>query len=111
MVALYSRASVSLDDFGAGWFGSAVLESLSCRCPVITWVDPVFMIDRYQWHPLLLARSESEIAGQLDRMFLLTQDERTDLADRSRHWVQSHFTARSTASNYLDIFRGSGVLL
>lgn len=70
MIELYSLASVCMDDFGTGgWFGSVVVEALSCSCPVITWVSPEFMEEHYEWHPILLAQTKAEIKEQLIKIY------------------------------------------
>lgn len=103
MIAVYSVASVCLDDFGAGWFGSVVVEALSCECPVITWVSPEFMKDYYDWHPILLAQTTHDIGERLGELFHLDAESYTRLRSDSRRWVQTNFTEQNTVSRYTHI--------
>lgn len=103
LVELYSLASVCLDDFGAGWFGSVVVEALSCECPVITWVSPDFMDEYYAWHPILLAQFANEIAGRLESLFHLDADSYSKLRSSSRKWIELNFTEQNTVRRYAEI--------
>lgn len=97
LLELYSAADVCLDDFGAGWFGSAALECLACETPLITWVSPEFLYRQYLWHPLLLARSREEISLQIARIYATLPEERADLGRTGRDWVRRYFSSLTTA--------------
>lgn len=103
LIELYSLASVCLDDFGAGWFGSVVVEALSCECPVVTWVSPDFMEAHYDWHPILLAQFASDIGERLVELFRLDAKSRAKLKSDSRKWIELNFTERNTVTRYAQI--------
>ena len=87
LIQFYSRVNAVFDDFGAGWFGSVVVEALSCECPVITYVTEEMMQNMYGWHSLLIAKTAEDIR---DRLLQLHRD--PDLAEKigkeSRRWIQ-----------------------
>jgi glycosyltransferase involved in cell wall biosynthesis len=105
MIELYSLATVCLDDFGAGWFGSVVVEALSCSCPVITWVSQEFMEEYYEWHPILLAQTAGEIKEQLLKIYQLNKEEYKSLSTRSRLWASEYFTEDNTLKRYREAIK------
>lgn len=109
--AVFSRANVALDDFGAGWFGSAVLESLAFGCPMITWVPPSYMSKAFPDHPLLLAREPLEIANNLRAVWARTSEEQQSARRINRLWVHSNFSGNATVQNYKNVLKHAGFLL
>lgn len=103
LIDLYSLANVCLDDFGAEWFGSVVVEALSCECPVITWVSPDFMEDYYDWHPILLAQFAPDIGERLVELFHLDAKSYAQLRSDARRWVELNFTEQNTVKRYSQI--------
>ncbi|MBT9585627.1 hypothetical protein IV102_19960 [bacterium] len=87
LVELYSASDVVADDFGAGWFGSIVVEALSIGRPVVTYVDEQVMSQLYPYHPLVNARLPDEIAAAL--VHLSQQPHlRQELGLKGRQWVE-----------------------
>jgi glycosyltransferase involved in cell wall biosynthesis len=108
MAHLYARADVSINEFGAGWFGWAALESMSCGVPVISRIDPRGMTALYgdDW-PWCHAADARELADQLERL-ATNPDDRAALGARCREWIQEHhgtgpagdLSARSTIASW-----------
>ena len=79
-------SSVVLDDFGAGWYGSLVVEALSCEVPVISHVPDDVMSEMFEWHPIQNAASSEDIMFALLSLYR-NKDLRSELAIKSRTWV------------------------
>lgn len=98
LIQLYSLSDVVLDDFGAGWYGSVVVEALSCSCPVITHV-PKAIMSKFPWHPIQNAKAKEEISEML--RFLYSQPlKKEEIGIQSRRWVEE-FHSASTVSDSL----------
>jgi glycosyltransferase involved in cell wall biosynthesis len=98
--ALYGAADVVADDFGVGWFGLVTLEGLAAGRPVLTYVEPSVMDALYPDHPLVLARTPTEVAAQLER--LADADERARIGEAGRRWVIQHHAAPAVARQYVE---------
>jgi glycosyltransferase involved in cell wall biosynthesis len=95
LIQLYSLADVVLDDFGAGWYGSVVVEALSCACPVITYVQNGVM-SKFPWHPIQVAKSKNEILKSLQFLYR-NVDMRQRIAADSRRWVEEYHSEKSVS--------------
>lgn len=94
LLGLYAASHVTADDFGAGWFGSIVLEACACERPVLTYVDEGAMARMYPWHPFVNAHTPGEIADALGRLHA-SPAERAAIGSRGRAWVaEFHATGR-----------------
>jgi glycosyltransferase involved in cell wall biosynthesis len=89
MIDIYSISSAVMDDFGAGWYGSVVVESLSCATPVVTYVPEQALLDEFSWHPLQLAQSEKEIADRLHKLYLDNEYFKM-VSEKSVRWINDH---------------------
>lgn len=94
MISEYRRATVTLDDFGAGWYGSIVVEALSCGSPVITWVSPAILAE-FDWHPLLVAQDADMISAHLAFLFRASEREMAQVKSRGRDWIKQYHSAAS----------------
>lgn len=102
MIPLYSNASATMDDFGAGWFGSVVVEAMACESPIVTFVSEARMASAGN-PPILVAQTADEVANQLlklhrDRELVGT------LGRESREWVGSHHGEQAIRGAYLNLF-------
>lgn len=102
MIPLYSSASATMDDFGAGWFGSVFVEAMACESPVVTFVSEARMASAGN-PPILTAQTADEVANQLlklhrDRELVGT------LGRESREWVGSHHGEQAIRGAYLNLF-------
>lgn len=86
MIDLYSISNAVLDDFGAGWFGSIVVESLACSAPVVTYVPEKLMQRMFPWHPFLIAQTPEQIADALYKLYVNKIYEQ-NVRDKSRQWA------------------------
>lgn len=90
MVHLYGAADVTVNELGAGWFGWAALESMSCGVPVISRIDHQGISQLYgedwEW---IHASDSCAVATELAR---LAKDPkgRALKGIRSREWVLRH---------------------
>lgn len=101
LIELYAASDVVGDDFGAGWFGSVVVEGLaSCR-PVISYVDEPAMSKLYPWHPLVSVREPEQIAASLKKLW---QDKsyRYDLGVKGRQWAETYHSPAGGGRIYVD---------
>lgn len=98
MVGVYSLADVVLDDFGAGWFGAAVLEALSCSCPVITYVPEAIMSAEFPWHPIISAREISEITNELFELYR-SIELRRKIGDAGRRWIEEFHSEEASSKH------------
>ena len=69
LIDVYSLSDVVLDDFGVGWYGSAVVEALSCGAPVISYVPDEFMRQIVSWHPIINAQYPEDIARCIHKLY------------------------------------------
>lgn len=104
LIDLYCAADVVADDFGAGWFGSVVLEALAVGKPVVNYLDPEVVRGLYSWHPIVDARRDDEIAAGLQR---LADDPawRAELGHRGRAWIEEFHSHRGAVGNYVQGLR------
>lgn len=99
LVSLYFTCDVVADDFGAGWFGSVVLEGLTAGRPVLSYVDERAMKRMYPWHPIL---SSNEVTGNAELLLRLYRDVafRRDVGERGRRWVDEFHAPEPAARVY-----------
>jgi glycosyltransferase involved in cell wall biosynthesis len=105
LVELYSRADVVADDFGAGWFGSVVLEGLAVARPVLCYVDDTAMKKLYPWHPILSARTPRALADLLLRVYR-DEEYRRRVGDDGRRWIEEFHSSAAVAPRYLHAISG-----
>jgi len=94
MIREYQNASVTLDDFGAGWYGSIVVEALACGSPVITWVSPS-VLSEFEWHPIIVSETAGDIANHLRLLFYKSRHDSNLLSKRGREWIESFHSSTS----------------
>lgn len=103
MIPLYSIAHATLDDFGAGWYGSVALEALSCESAVITYVKPE-VLPNPKDNPFLVARTAEEVAQHLYELFL-EPDYGTRFGIARRSWVAKYHAESTVPSAYKSLIR------
>jgi len=102
MVDLYLASDVVADEFGVGWYGYVTLEALAVGRPVVSYVDAAVMARLYpDGHPIVSARTESEVAEALVALALDGQ-RRRDLGTRGRTWVVDHHSPGRVRGRYVD---------
>lgn len=99
LITLYSRADVVMDDFGAGWYGSVVVESLSCGCPTVSYVRDTDMRNISPWHPIQVARFADDIADTLHRLHN-DADLRSQVGKKSREWIKQYHSSEAIKAIY-----------
>jgi glycosyltransferase involved in cell wall biosynthesis len=100
----YRKADVVVDQFIIGGFGINALEAMSCAKPVLTYCDEKSCADCYgEVPPLLNARSEDDIARQLEKT--LDMAYLADTGSRARAWVMKHHDTGVTADILIDVYR------
>ena len=98
LIRMYSRAAVVMDDFGAGWYGSVVVEALSCTCPVISYVPEDILNLFCNWHPILIAQKKDQIAGMIRKIYddpSLTRQ----IKEKSRQWIKETHSSQSVRTH------------
>lgn len=98
MIPLYSMSSATLDDFGVGWYGSVVLESMACETPVITYLSEENM-HHHGYPPILNAKTADDIAECLTSLFA-NPDNRKVVGINSRNWVATYHSPERVKSIY-----------
>jgi glycosyltransferase involved in cell wall biosynthesis len=104
LINYYSIADVVADDFGAGWWGSIVLEGMACSKPVICYTDEKAMKKLYPWHPILSSNVPSEIAGMIAKMYF-DSGEKEKIGKVSRDWVEQYHSQKNGINLYYDNFK------
>ena len=99
----YSVADVVADEFAVGWFGSVVLEGMSYRKPVISYVDDAVMHLLYPWHPILSPQTPAEIANELEKLYQQPAY-RKEVGERGRQWVVEFHSAENAGRLYVKRF-------
>lgn len=102
MIPLYSSSSATMDDFGAGWFGSVVVEAMACESPVVTFVSEARMASAGN-PPILVAQTADDVATQLLKLHRNRELVRT-LGRQSREWVSSQHGEQAVRGAYLNLF-------
>lgn len=98
LIRMYSRAAVVLDDFGAGWYGSVVVEALSCACPVISYIPEDIMNLFSDWHPILIAKKRDQISELIQKIHDDPSFTRI-LKEKSRKWIGETHSSQSVRSH------------
>lgn len=102
MIPLYSSASATLDDFGAGWYGSVVVEAMACESPVVTFVSEARMASAGN-PPILVAQTAEGVSAHLLKLHRNRELVRT-LGRQSRKWVSSQHGEQVVRGAYLNLF-------
>lgn len=106
LVKLWSISSVTVDDVGSAWFGSAAIEALALESPVITHADQGFMSSHYGENPFLQASSTEEVCSQLQ----LVYDGNVAVASigkDGRSWVERHHAGGNVLEHNFKILEKS----
>ena len=101
MIDIFSISDLVMDDFGAGWYGSIVVEALSCGVPVVSYVPEELLNKMFPWHPIQIAKEPSEICHQLLKCF---RDPRflKSVGIKSRQWA-IEFHSNETIKKRLEL--------
>lgn len=97
MLYFYANADVVADDFGAGWFGSCLIESLSAGTPVITYADQ--HLAHYPWHPVMSSRDEAAIESNLIEL-AGNEALRAQRAADGLRWIEEFHSLRAGARHW-----------
>jgi glycosyltransferase involved in cell wall biosynthesis len=103
LVKLWSISSVTIDDVGSAWFGSAAIEALALESPVITNTDETFMSSHYGENPFLQASSPEEVVVQLRRLWAKTEASNV-LGKAGRSWVERFHGGENVYAHNIKIF-------
>lgn len=110
LIKLWSITSVTVDDVGSAWFGSAALESLAMRIPVITRTDQAFMSSHYGENPFLEASSPEEVCAQLT--FVYSSDTTSaSIGKDGRSWVERFHAGSNVLEHNFEILKKSATKL
>jgi len=90
MVHLYGAADVTVNELGAGWFGWAALESMSCGVPVVSRIDESGIAALYgEDSPWIHAQNSSDVAARLTDLAADTPM-RKRCGRFGREWILRH---------------------
>lgn len=107
MLMIFANSSASFDDFGSGWYGSAVVESLAAGVPVITFAPDEHYPDRTPT-PFLNASEPQGIADHLYRLWS-NRAEFDRIRDIGLRWLEQHHSSdaylRRLHACYVDLVR------
>ena len=109
LISLYKMSHVVVDDFGAGWFGSIVVEACAMELPVLCYVDSEVMNRLYPWHPILSVKSPLEISNILQRLYK-DCDYRRSVSRASREWALKFHSINNLGDVYVRNMRRDGIL-
>jgi hypothetical protein len=107
LVKLWSISSVTVDDVGSAWFGSAAIEALAVESPVITHADEEFMFSHYGENPFLQASSKEEVCSQLQFVYYANLAA-ASLGKDGRSWVERHHAGGNVLEHNFKILEKSG---
>lgn len=95
MMEICRHSDVVLDDFGAGWMGSLVLESVSVGTPVVSNVE--WVARNYGWIPVLQAKRPDEIAKAI---LYLSEDAAAarEVSRKGLEWIEEYHSFRASAA-------------
>lgn len=106
LIKLWSITSVTVDDVGSAWFGSAAIEALAMESPVITRSDEAFMSSHYGENPFLQASSPEEVCSQL--IFVYNSHSKSaSLGKDGRSWVERFHAGRNVLEHNFEILETS----
>jgi hypothetical protein len=95
MITEYQKSHAVLDDFGAGWYGSVLVEALACGANVVSNVSKE-IIDEFPWVPFLVARDPEQISIELRKLFEGFRNGRDLINYNGREWVKTFHTGNYT---------------
>lgn len=98
MIPLFSRASVTLDDFGVGWYGSVFVEAAACSSPIITYLTPTVLEDN-GFPSAMVAQSPNDIASGMYKLWMDPELGRS-MGSELRRWVIERHTEKAVESAY-----------
>jgi hypothetical protein len=104
LMVLYTISDAVADDFGAGWFGSIVLEGLAAARPVLCYIDEEAMSQLYPSHPILSSRTVDGNAALLARLYR-DRDFGRAVGVEGRVWVERYHSQQAATSIYVEQFR------
>ncbi len=104
LIELYNCSDVVMDDFGAGWFGSVVVESAACGCPILTYVREESMRKKYSWHPFQVARKSHEISQVMEKLYR-DYSYRLLVSEKSINWINEYHSPSAIKDTYIKNFR------
>ena len=99
MIEIYSISNITFDDFGVGWYGSVVVEALSCSCPVITYVKKNYLDYHFKWHPLLLANNVNKISQMVLKLYS-DKSYLKNIRDNSLKWIKEYHSEEAVSNQY-----------
>lgn len=107
MVHLYANADVTVNEFGAGWFGWVALESMSCEVPVISRIDASGIAKLYGTdHPWTHAQDASELTDRLAE-FATDRPALAALGRQSREWISRHHAVETAGQRAVRSIRSA----
>lgn len=99
LIPIYTISDVVADDFGAGWFGSIVIEGLAVGSPVLSYVDEKVMNQLYPWHPIISANTVESIAQKLTLLYL-DKEYRVKQSELGIKWIRQFHSYDVVAGYY-----------
>lgn len=103
MLPLYSTVSATMDQFGAGWSGSVLVEAMACESPVITHLSGTWIAANGN-PPVLLAETANDVASQLRKLHTNRAIART-LGREARDWVKIWHGEEAIVAAYKKLFK------
>jgi glycosyltransferase involved in cell wall biosynthesis len=104
LINYYSIADIVADDFGVGWFGYVVVESMACGKPAICYVDESVMKQLYPWHPIISEREPEKIADRITE-FYFDKGKAKQHGELSRKWVEEFHSIKNGTKIYIENFK------
>lgn len=105
MIMEYQKSHAVLDDFGAGWYGSILVEALACGANVISNISKE-IIGEFPWIPFLVASDSEQISIELKKLFASFQNG-SDLTNyNGREWIKTFHAGNYTnyeMSEFLEV--------
>ncbi len=104
LIDYYRASDVVANEFGAGWYGSIVIEGLSVGKPVLNGIDREATSGQFARAPVLSAFRVEEILAWLERLYL-DEDFRREQGLKSRQYVIDHYSDQRVANRCVEVIR------
>ena len=104
LMNFYSISDLVADEFATGWFGSVVIEGMSCGKPTLCYVDEDVMKQLYPWHPIVSAKEPEQLADLIAE-FYFNREKKEEHGALSRKWVKEFHSMKNGTDIYINNFR------
>ena len=96
---ILQNSDLIIDDFGIGWFGSLMFETLSQNKCYMSYVDNDLVLEHYVGLPVHNCLYSEEIAFELEKHYFNCNSTHSG----NQQWIEQHFGKAATQKNFLKL--------